>query len=71
MCPARSAKSLCRTANDQNQKSLGEEPGKKEGWTGCLAPEELDRPWEQGLGLRGEGEEHLHKIVRRSGPEFN
>lgn len=28
----------------------------------------LDRPWEQGLGLRGEGEEHLHKIVRRSGP---
>ena len=43
----------------------------KEGWTGCLAPEEPDRPWEQGLDLRGEGGEHLHKIVRRSGPEFN
>jgi len=43
----------------------------KEGWTGCLVAEELGRPWEQGWDLRGEEGELLHKIVRRSGPEFN
>ena len=71
MCRVLTAESQCQTASDRNQKTLGEEPGMKEGWTSCQAPEERGRPWVQGLVQRGEVGEHLHKIVRRSGPEFN
>ena len=71
MCRVPTAESQCQTASDQNQKILGEEPGMKEGRTGCQAPEELGKPGVLGLGQRGEVGGHLHKIVHHSGPAFN